>query len=89
MKSQPQNPEFRINTENFHPCIRSASRYHPRYQSRSSMYTHGLIPRNFAELAEAVPIDFWPVFIFINTVYASSKGAGESAHMRIHCLTMQ
>ena len=20
MESQPQNPEFRINTENFHPC---------------------------------------------------------------------
>ena len=21
MESQPQNPEFRINSENFHPCI--------------------------------------------------------------------
>ena len=37
--------------------ITSATRYHPRYQSRSSMYIRGLIPRNFAELAEAVPID--------------------------------
>ena len=37
--------------------ITSASRYHLRYQSKSSMYIHGLIPRNFAELAEAVPID--------------------------------
>ena len=37
--------------------ITSASRYHPRYQSRSSMYIRGLIPRNFAELVEAVPID--------------------------------
>ena len=36
--------------------ITSASRYHPRYQSRSSMYIRGLIPWNFAELAEAVPI---------------------------------
>ena len=36
--------------------ITSASRYHPRYQSRHSMYIRGLIPRNFAELAEAVPI---------------------------------
>ena len=35
----------------------SASRYHPRYQSRSSMYIHGLIPRKFAELDEAVPIE--------------------------------
>ena len=37
--------------------ITSASRYHPRYQSRSSMYIRGLITRNFAELAEAVPIE--------------------------------
>ena len=36
--------------------ITSASRYHPRYQSSSSMYIRGLIPRNFAELAEAVRI---------------------------------
>ena len=35
--------------------ITSASRYYPHYQSRSSMYIRGLIPRNFAELAEAVP----------------------------------
>ena len=38
--------------------ITSESRYHPRYQSRSSMNIRGLIPRNFAELAEAVPIGF-------------------------------
>ena len=36
--------------------ITSASRYHPRYQSRSSMYIRDLIPRNFAELTEPVPI---------------------------------
>ena len=36
--------------------ITSALRYHPRYQSRSSMYIRGLIPRNFVDLAEAVPI---------------------------------
>ena len=33
-----------------------ASRYHSRYQSRSSMYICGLILRNFAELAEEVLI---------------------------------
>ena len=38
--------------------IATASRYQPRYQSRSSMYIRGLLPRNFAELAEAVPIEF-------------------------------
>ena len=36
--------------------ITSASRYHPRYQSRPSMYIRGLIPRNISKLAEAVPI---------------------------------
>ena len=36
--------------------ITTASHYHPRYQSRSSMYIRGLIPWNFAEWAEAVPI---------------------------------
>ena len=35
--------------------ITPASRYHQRYHSRSSMYIRGLIPRNLAELAEAVP----------------------------------
>ena len=38
--------------------ITSASCYYPCYQSRSSMYIRGLIPLNFWELAEAVPIDF-------------------------------
>ena len=36
--------------------ITSSPRYHPRYQSISSTYIRGLIPRNFAELSEAVPI---------------------------------
>ena len=40
--------------------ITPASRYHPRYQSRSSMYIRGLIPRIFAELAEVVPINAGP-----------------------------
>ena len=26
MESQPQNPEFRINPENFHPCFNSHKR---------------------------------------------------------------
>ena len=37
--------------------ITSASRYHPRYESISSMYIRGLISWNFAELAEAATID--------------------------------
>ena len=41
--------------------ITSTSRYHPRYQSRSSMYIRCLIPRNFAESTEPVPIVTMPV----------------------------
>ena len=37
--------------------VTSASQYYSRYQSSSSMYIRGLIPGNFAELAEAVPFD--------------------------------
>ena len=37
--------------------ITLASRYHSSYQSRSSMYIRGLIPRNVAELAVVVPIE--------------------------------
>ena len=29
MESQPQNPEFRINPENFHPCIQKT--FFPMY----------------------------------------------------------
>ena len=36
--------------------ITTGSRYHQPYQSGSLMYIRGLIPRNFEELAEAVPI---------------------------------
>ena len=51
--------------------IKAASRYHPRYQSRSSMYIRGLIPRNFAELAEAVPIgyDSWLSFVVVSSPF--------------------
>ena len=38
--------------------ITSASLYHPHYPSRSSMYIRGLIPRNYAESAKAVPIGY-------------------------------
>ena len=46
--------------------IASASRYHTHYQSRSSMYIRGLIPRNSAELAEAVPIAVHLLFWALN-----------------------
>ena len=36
--------------------VTSLSRYNPHYQRKSSMYIRGLIPCDFAELAEAVPI---------------------------------
>ena len=37
--------------------ITSALCYQPHYQSRSSVYIRGLIPRNFVELAETVTSD--------------------------------
>ena len=37
--------------------ITSAPCYRPPYQSRSLIYIRGMILRNFAELAEAVPIE--------------------------------
>ena len=54
--------------------ITSASRYHPRYQRRPSMYIRGLIPRNFAELAEAVPIDQIDDVIEFKKTFVSLNG---------------
>ena len=31
MESQPQNPEFRKNSENFHPCIAQTLRFFLKY----------------------------------------------------------
>ena len=42
--------------------------YHPRYQSIFSMYIRGLIPRNFAKFAEAVPIDLINVSVICKTL---------------------
>ena len=55
--------------------IASASRDHPRYKSRSSMYIRGLIPRIFAELAEAVPIAISRVEIFSRFYFTLYKTA--------------
>ena len=43
--------------------ITSASRYHQRYQSRSSMYICGLISRNSTVLADTVPIGVFTKFM--------------------------
>ena len=31
MESQPQNPEFRINPENFHPCDNLCKQFGPQW----------------------------------------------------------
>ena len=54
-------------------CIMSASRYHPRYQSKSAMYIHGLIPRNFTEFAEVVSIVVTPNIARPLTLHTSSN----------------
>ena len=69
--------------------ITSASRYHQRYQSRSSMYIRGLIPRNSTELAEAVPIGFL-LSTALNTMFCSSLLTQRIAtkNNRQKCLTL-
>ena len=57
--------------------ITSASCYHPRHQSRSLMYICGLTPRNFVELAEAVPIVcvlLCFLLIFLGSIYCKQYG---------------
>ena len=46
MESHPQNPEFRINPENFHPCTKRTKR--TLCTSLSAMYNqeHGLTGLN-------------------------------------------
>ena len=48
--------------------IISASHYHPRYQSRSSIYIRGLIPPNIAEFAEAGSSD-WLISLHAGQFY--------------------
>ena len=37
MESQPQNPEFKINPENFHPCIKDYGTYNGVFGARNIM----------------------------------------------------
>ena len=52
--------------------ITSASRYHMCYQSRPSIYIRGLIPWNFAELVEVVPIGTYLSPLF--AIHSSQHG---------------
>ena len=40
------------------------------------MYIHGLNPRNFAELVEAVPIDYYVSFIILTLQIATEWASG-------------
>ena len=44
MESLPQNPEFRINPENFHPCIRPRMAYFDILQGLSYQFHFGSQP---------------------------------------------
>ena len=73
--------------------ITSASPYHPRYESRSSMYIRGLIPRNSVELAEAVPIASEACFIdknfqTVNSFMASQLKPFDNSVYRRKCHTI-
>ena len=41
VESRPQNPEFRNDPENFHPCIYTATRPHGHYRQGCTLYTPG------------------------------------------------
>ena len=56
--------------------VASASRYHPRYKSRSSMYIRGLI-------SQAVPI-VTPICIYINTHRQLAQNAITLISIRLH-----
>ena len=42
MESQPQNPEFRNNPENFHPCIHPYLMYVSSNSSGETVHIHSL-----------------------------------------------
>ena len=46
MESQPQNPEFRINPENFHPCSDTKVKPQSRTVSQSKMSDRGAKPQD-------------------------------------------
>ena len=52
--------------------VTPALRYHPPYQRRFSMYIHGMFPRNFAELVEAVSFDLNGVSLVGDRMLAGS-----------------
>ena len=41
MESQPQNPEFRINPENFHPCNHEIGEYIHKFSSKNKINHKG------------------------------------------------
>ena len=45
MESQPQNPEFRINPENFHPCIYASCKGSDDPVHLPSLVSHSQLPR--------------------------------------------
>ena len=58
-----------------------------RFQSRSSMYIRGLIPRNSTELAEAFPIDSTIVYFAVDMMQFSAKEKnGPLKHFHRFCV---
>ena len=53
MERQPQNPEFRNNPENFHPCFEHPKKY-VNFHGKENIY-------NFAPKIFALYLDEWVV----------------------------
>ena len=60
MESQPQNPEFRINPENFHPCIHNRNS-HRKINTNGILY--GIL--NYAIMYANMYIHLYVTVIFI------------------------
>ena len=51
VESQPPNPEFRNNPENFHPCIWGCFNHFPRHSSqKSSALSSAYVPGSYRQV---------------------------------------
>ena len=81
MKSQPQNPKFRINPENFHPCFQTIKFGSVQNGSLFIFRGHTL----------KFPEDFVFLFLKIYIIIANSADPDEmppyaAFHLGLHCL---
>ena len=72
MGSQPQNPEFRNNPENFHPCISTLSIGFLLRKCDSVTEHHKMTERLLKAMLNP-KTKFYYIFYFLNGSYSSSS----------------